>query len=78
MSSLLNVSIMDKGIGIAPEHLPYLFDRFYRVDDSRSKKTGSSGLGLAIAKEIINGHGGNITIESDKGVGTGFIVTIPA
>jgi len=61
---LLTISVKDNGIGIPPEHLPRIFERFYRVDTSRNKKTGSSGLGLAIAKEIIQSHGGEIKAES--------------
>lgn len=66
----VHISIKDSGIGIAPEHLPYIFQRFYRVDPSRSKKTGSSGLGLAIAKEIIDAHSAEIKVKSQTGEGT--------
>jgi len=76
--SLVSVLVKDSGIGIAPEHLPFVFDRFYRVDTSRSKKTGSSGLGLAIAKEIIDAHGGDIHAESMLDEGTGFTFVLSA
>ena len=65
----VEVVVKDNGIGIPESHLPYIFQRFYRVDDSRSKKTGSSGLGLAIAKEIIDAHGGEIAAYSTLGAG---------
>ena len=67
---LVEVSVKDSGIGIPKESLPRIFERFYRVDTSRSKKTGSSGLGLAIAKEIIAAHSGEIKAISQPGNGT--------
>ena len=67
---MVTVTIKDNGIGIPQEHLTRIFERFYRVDPSRSKKTGSSGLGLAIAKEIITAHGGQIYAKSSDGDGT--------
>ena len=67
---LVLVSVKDNGIGIPPHAIPRVFERFYRVDSSRNKKTGSSGLGLAIAKEIINAHGGEIEAFSKLGEGT--------
>ncbi|MCL2703820.1 MAG: HAMP domain-containing histidine kinase [Defluviitaleaceae bacterium] len=73
---LAHISIKDNGIGIPSEHLARIFDRFYRVDDSRSKKTGSSGLGLAIAKEIINAHGGEIEVISEPEAGAEFFIKL--
>ena len=67
---MITVSVKDFGIGIPPEHIGRIFERFYRIDTSRAKKTGSSGLGLAIAQEIITAHGGEIFAESELGVWT--------
>lgn len=72
------VSITDTGPGIAPEHLPYIFDRFYRGDEARDRHSGGMGLGLAIAKEFIAAHGGAIEARSRLGAGTTFIVTLPS
>ncbi|MDW7693809.1 ATP-binding protein [Flammeovirgaceae bacterium SG7u.111] len=66
------VSVIDNGPGIAPEHVGRLFERFYRVDKSRSKKQGGTGLGLAIVKHIVEGHDSRITIDSKLGEGTTF------
>ncbi|NJK57420.1 MAG: two-component sensor histidine kinase [Pleurocapsa sp. SU_5_0] len=66
------ISIEDNGIGIPPDDLPRIFDRFYRVDIARSRETGGFGLGLAIAKQIIQAHNGQITVESSLGQGTKF------
>jgi heavy metal sensor kinase len=71
------VSITDTGPGIAKEHLPHLFDRFYRVDPSRKRSVSGSGLGLAIAQEIANAHGGGISVQSEPGRGTTFTVRLP-
>ena len=68
--SELVISVKDSGIGIGREHLPMIFDRFYRVDTSRSRSSGGSGLGLSISKTIIESHGGRITAESVVGKGT--------
>lgn len=70
--------IADNGTGIAPEHLPHLFDRFYRADPSRSRKYGGSGLGLAITKSIIDSHNGTIEVKSEIGRGTVFLIRLPA
>ncbi len=70
------VSVRDTGIGIAAEHLPRIFDRFYRVDKARSRAEGGAGLGLAIAKYIAEIHGGKIEVESEPGKGSTFRVTL--
>lgn len=71
------VSIKDTGIGIATENLSLIFERFYRVDKARSRSVGGSGLGLAICNNIIKGHGGNISVESEPNKGSMFHVTFP-
>ncbi len=73
----VQTSISDTGCGIPPEHLPYLFERFYRVDSDRSRRTGGAGLGLAIACEIAQLYSGSIVVESHQNLGTKFIVTLP-
>ena len=70
-------AISDTGIGIPPEHLPHIFERFYRVDKARSRADGGVGLGMAIAKYIADSHGGKIEVESQVGKGTTITVTIP-
>jgi heavy metal sensor kinase len=72
------IQVADSGPGIPSEHLPHLFDRFYRVDTSRARATGGLGLGLAIAQTIAQQHGGAITVASDAGQGTTFSVTLQA
>ena len=71
------VTLSDDGIGIAPEHQPRIFDRFYRVDSSRTKETGGSGLGLSIARWIADRHGIEIALESELDKGTTIILRIP-
>ena len=74
----VNFSVADTGIGIAPQHLPHIFDRFYRADKARSRQQGGVGLGLAIAQQITQLHGGNIAVVSQLGVGSEFTVTLPS
>ena len=75
--SWLTVRIRDTGVGIPAEDLNQLFDRFYRVDKDRSRATGGSGLGLAISRQIVEMHGGRISVESEVDVGSVFEVTLP-
>lgn len=75
--NLIRFIIKDEGEGIPPQDLPHIFNRFYRVDKARSRKDGGMGLGLAIVKQIIEAHGGKIKAESQVGLGTQFIFTIP-
>jgi two-component system phosphate regulon sensor histidine kinase PhoR len=70
------IEIADDGMGIAIEHLPRLFERFYRVDKSRSRNEGGSGLGLAICKHIIDSHNQSISVRSTEGVGSTFAFTL--
>ena len=69
------LEVADKGKGIAPEHLPHIFDRFYRVDQARSRIKGGSGLGLAIVKAIAEQHQGKVTVTSEPGKGSTFTVS---
>lgn len=71
-------SVRDSGIGIEPEHIPRLTERFYRVDGSRSRDTGGTGLGLSIVKHVVQRHGGELRITSEKGRGSCFALTVPA
>ncbi|MCE2727491.1 MAG: ATP-binding protein [Planctomycetaceae bacterium] len=71
------IRVRDEGCGIAAEHLPRLFERFYRVDKARSRQQGGTGLGLAIVKHIVQAHGGTVAVESTPGVGTTFTLRLP-
>jgi heavy metal sensor kinase len=71
------LTVRDDGEGIPPEHLPYIFDRFYRVDKMRSRQTGGTGLGLSICRWIAEAHGGALTVQSELGRGTTFTLTLP-
>jgi signal transduction histidine kinase len=71
------LAVRDEGEGIAPEHLPHLFERFYRADGARGRSSGGTGLGLAIARAICLAHGGEITVTSSPGRGATFVATLP-
>jgi signal transduction histidine kinase len=71
------VAVRDYGPGIAPEHLPRLTERFYRVDVADSRAQGGTGLGLALVKHVLNRHGGRLTIESTLGAGAAFTMHLP-
>lgn len=71
------ITVTDQGEGIAPEHLPRIFERFYRVDNARSREGGGTGLGLSIARHTMRAHGGDITVWSQQGVGSSFNLTFP-
>ncbi len=73
----VSVRVRDQGCGIPREHLPRLFERFYRVDKARSRKAGGTGLGLAIVKHIVQAHGGRIEVESAPGEGSTFTILLP-
>ena len=77
-SDEIRLEVRDNGCGIAPEHLPHLFDRFYRVDKARSRARGGAGLGLSIVRWIVERHGGTIELVSQTGVGTTVVVMLPA
>ncbi len=72
------MTVADDGDGIDPLHIPRLTERFYRVDDHRSRELGGTGLGLAIVKHIVNRHRGRLRIESAPGQGSRFSVVLPA
>ncbi|HSH04001.1 MAG TPA: ATP-binding protein [Anaerolineae bacterium] len=77
-SNEIAIAVQDNGIGIAPEHVPHIFERFYRVDKSRSRVGGGSGIGLTISKHLVEAHGGRIWVESSQlGEGSIFVFTLP-
>ena len=76
--SQVQVTVKDTGVGIPPEHLPHIFTRFYRIDKSRSRQAGGSGIGLTITRHLVEAHGGRIWVESEgKGQGSAFTFTLP-
>ena len=72
------LSVSDNGEGIAPQHLPRLTERFYRVDEARSRDSGGTGLGLAIVKHIVERHRGTLEIRSERGRGTEVRMRFPS
>jgi signal transduction histidine kinase len=72
------VRVSDTGTGIPAEHLPRIFERFYRVDPGRSRQEGGTGLGLAIVKHLVEAHGGTVEAESEIGRGTTILLRFPA
>lgn len=77
VDSQVEVSVQDNGMGISAEHLPYVFERFYRADQSRARSTGGAGLGLAIVKQLVEAQGGQVTIDSQVNAGTRVSFTSP-
>jgi two-component system phosphate regulon sensor histidine kinase PhoR len=75
---IVKILVRDRGCGISREHLPRLFERFYRVDKARSRRQGGTGLGLAIVKHIVQAHGGTVTVSSEPGAGSVFTISLPA
>ena len=73
----VSIAVTDEGCGIPPEHLPRIFERFYVVDKSRSRKLGGTGLGLAIVKHIAQAHGGRVAVASSPGKGSTFTIYLP-
>jgi signal transduction histidine kinase len=73
----VEVRVADTGVGISPEHLPRLFERFYRADPARSRDDGGTGIGLAIARSVVEAHGGHITAASEPGAGSVFAFDLP-
>ncbi|MDR0876136.1 MAG: HAMP domain-containing protein [Clostridiales Family XIII bacterium] len=71
------LTIEDTGIGISETDLPYIFERFYRADKSRTRGTGGAGIGLAIAKSVVTAHGGEVTAQSEPGQGSRFTISLP-
>lgn len=78
VKGMVEISVIDTGIGIAPEHIPHLFNRSFRVNSARTPQQGGSGFGLAIAKAIVERHGGSIQCKSRLGEGSIFSFTLPA
>lgn len=76
-SNEIEISVADTGEGIHADHLPFIFERFYRADPSRSRATGGAGIGLSIVRRLVEGHSGHITVESEVGRGSNFTFTLP-
>lgn len=74
----VEVRVADQGVGIAPEQLPLVFDRFWRADAARARATGGTGLGLAISRELVHAHHGELSVTSEPGAGSEFVLSLPA
>jgi signal transduction histidine kinase len=77
MNNWVEISVVDSGTGISPQDLPYIFERFYRADKSRARSTGGAGLGLTIAKRLVEAQGGKIEVQSEVDKGSRFSITLP-
>jgi two-component system phosphate regulon sensor histidine kinase PhoR len=75
-NGVVRIEVADTGVGIAADHLPRIFERFYRVDKNRSREVGGTGLGLAIVKHIVEAHGSTVHVESTVGKGSTFWFTL--
>ncbi len=75
---VLRVRVADTGVGIEPQHLPHIFDRFYQVDPARARRRAGAGLGLALVRSIAELHGGSVSAESHPGAGTSVTLQFPA
>ena len=76
-ANLVRIAVVDQGIGIAKEDQERVFERFFRVDQARSRQTGGTGLGLAMVKHVVANHGGNIKLWSRPGTGSTFTIELP-
>lgn len=76
-AAMIAFTVTDQGEGIAPEHLPRLTERFYRIDSGRSRSVGGTGLGLSLVKHIVDGHRGHLEIKSEQAVGTQIVILLP-